>query len=115
MSPLEIYRRAHSLGLQIEPRGTKLAVIPKGKCPPEFADLLRAHKPELLCWLECESARLRGEERPWLHVARQVLCGEFNGCCRSMRESLAIGLRSINHPDCRRALERLAADEPATP
>ena len=115
MSSLELCRQAQSLGLWLEPAGDKLAVFPKGKCPPDFADVLRAHKPELVCWLECEAARLREDERPWLPVARQVLCGEFKGCCRSMRESLAIGLRSINHPDCRRALERLASEQTATP
>ena len=108
MRPLEIYRRAHSLGLRIEPRGSKLAVIPKGKCPPEFAAVLRAHKPELLKWLEGRAAGLPPDQAPWLHVARQVLCGEFEGCCRSVRESLIIGLRSIAHLDCRRALARMA-------
>lgn len=51
MSPAELYRRAAELGLELEPAGDKLAVRPKGKCPPDFADLLRQHKAELLSWL----------------------------------------------------------------
>jgi len=47
---------------------------------------------------------------PWLHVARQILADEFDGCDHSTRESLTIGLRSIAHPACRRALERLQTD-----
>ena len=44
---------------------------------------------------------------PWLHVARQVLAGEFEGADRSMVASLTIGLRHIPHPRCREALARL--------
>lgn len=110
MTPLELYQEATRRGLRLEPRGSKLAVIPKGKCPPEFATVLRAHKPELLSWLEGRASGLPPDQAPWLHVARQVLCGEFEGCCRSMRESLTIGLRSINHHDCRTALAQLNAD-----
>ena len=107
MNPLELCRQAKSLGLWLEPAGDKLAVFPKGKCPPEFACVLRQHKAELLHWLGGRAARLREDEIPWLHVARQILAGEFDGADRSTRESLMIGLRSIQHPDCQRALERL--------
>lgn len=65
MNPLELLRHAGALGLRLEYRGSKLAVIPKGKCPPEFADVLRAHKPELLSWLEGRTARLCEDEIPW--------------------------------------------------
>src|SRR6266516_2812699 len=51
MTPLEIYREASKRGLLLEPAGDKLAVYPKGKCPPDFADVLRQHKVELLSWL----------------------------------------------------------------
>ena len=47
----EIHRRAAELGLRLEPAGDKLAVYPRGHCPPEFADTLRQHKGELLDWL----------------------------------------------------------------
>ncbi len=107
MSPLELCRQAQSLGLRLEPAGDKLAVFPKGKCPPGFADVLRAHKPQLLSWLEGRTAGLPPDQAPWLHVARQVLAGEFEGADRSTVQSLVIGLRSIRHSDCQRALERL--------
>ena len=47
------------------------------------------------------------DQTAWLPVARQILDGEFDGCDRSTRESLSIGLRAVAHPLCRRALERL--------
>ena len=50
-SPRDIYLEATRRGLRLEPAGDKLAVIPKGKCPPDFADVLRRHKHELLSWL----------------------------------------------------------------
>jgi len=108
MNPRELCRRAQSLGLRLQPAGDKLAVFPKGKCPPEFADVLRAHKPELLTWLEGRTAKLLDDEIPWLHVARQVMAGEFQGADRSTRESLTIGLRAIKHPECQSAATRLS-------
>ena len=107
MTALELFQEAARLGLRLERRGDKLAVIPADRVPPDFADVLRAHKIELLSWLEGRAAGLRQDQIPWLHIAKQVLAGEFDGADRSMRESLTIGLRSIKHPLCRRALERL--------
>jgi hypothetical protein len=72
--------------------------------PPGFANVLREHKGELLDWLETRGANLRPDCLPWLHVARQILAGEFDGADGSTSESLQIGLRSINHPLCLRAL-----------
>lgn len=107
MTITEIYSEAIKRGLRLESRGDKLAVIPARLCAPDFADLLRQHKGELLHWLGGPAARLREDEIPWSHVARQVLAGEFVGADRSTVQSLAIGLRSVGHPLCRRALERL--------
>ncbi len=100
----EIYRRAAELGLRLEAAGDKLAVYPRGQCPPDFADILRQHKGELLDWLEAKTYNLTPDCAPWLHIAHQVLAGEFDGCDHSTRESLTIGLCSISHPRCRRAL-----------
>ena len=50
------------------------------------------------------------DQAAWLPVARQILAGEFENADRSTVQSLAIGLRSIGHPLCRRALERLNAE-----
>jgi hypothetical protein len=109
MNPtVELYQRAIRLGLRLEPRGDKLAVIPAKHCPPDFADVLRQHKGELLDLLEANSANLTPDCAAWLHVARQILAGEFVGADSSTVSSLTIGLRSILHPLCQRALERLA-------
>lgn len=107
MTPPELCHEAARRGLRLEPRGDKLAVIPADRVPPDFANLLREHKRELLDWLQACGARLRPDELPWLSVARQVLDGEFDGCDASMRESLTIGLRSIRHAQCERAMKRL--------
>ena len=48
-----------------------------------------------------------GTEAAWLHVAKQVLAGEFEGANASTRATLTIGLRNIPHPAARAALERL--------
>ena len=107
MTALELYREAGQRGLRLEPRGDKLAVIPGDRVPPEFADLLRQHKRELLDWLEARAAGLAPDCAPWLRVAWQILDGQFEGCDGSTRESLTIGLRNIRHPLCERALVRL--------
>jgi hypothetical protein len=107
MTPPELCHEAKRRGLRLEPRGDKLAVIPASRCPPEFADMLRRHKRELLDLLDARASNLPADCAPWLHIARQVLESEFDGADRSMTESLTIGLRSVNHPDCRRAVERL--------
>lgn len=109
MTAPELYQEAFRRGLRLEPRGDKLAVIPGDRVPPEFADTLRQHKAELLAWLETKDANLSLDCAPWLHIARQILAGEFEGANSSTRESLAIGLRSIRHPVCDEALVRLKA------
>jgi hypothetical protein len=110
MTAQTLINRAAGLGLRLEPRGDKLAVIPAQRCPPDFADVLRQHKGELLDFLEAQAAGLAPDCAPWLHVAKQVLAGEFDGLMdNSVRGSLEIGLRSIAHPLCVRALAQLSS------
>ncbi len=110
MTALELYREATRRGLHLEARdGGKLAVMPPDRCPPDFADLLRQHKREILDLLEANRHALPPDCAPWLHVARQVIEGEFEGegATSSMVASLTIGLRGIPHPRCREAMARL--------
>ena len=109
MTAPELYREASRRGLHLEPRGDKLAVIPGDRVPLDFADVLRQHKRELLDWFETRNLDLSADCVPWLHIARHILAGEFDGADNSTRESLHIGLGRIGHPVCRRALERLDA------
>ena len=51
MTAQDLFHEAARRGLRLEPHGDKLAVMPKGACPPDFAALLREHKRELLDWL----------------------------------------------------------------
>lgn len=119
-TPAELYHRARELGLTLKPAGDLLVIQPKGKCPPELRALLAEHKAELLAWLRSPfptSPRqamelpaqntLPPDQLPWLHIAQQILAGEFDGCDSSTTESLIIGLRDIEHPLCRRALAAL--------
>jgi hypothetical protein len=110
----EVINEATRRGLRLERRGEFLAVRPKGACPPDFADVLRAHKAGILSLLEGRAAGLAPDCQPWLHVAKQVLAGEFEGADDSTVTSLVIGLRSIGHPVCKRAVEQLTRQQEKT-
>lgn len=107
MTAQELYLEARKRGLRLEPRGDRLAVIPAKLVAPAFANVLREHKRQLLDWLETRTIQLTLDQVPWLHIARQVLAGEFDGADGSTTESLTIGLQSIAHPLCQQALRRL--------
>jgi hypothetical protein len=51
MTALELIQEAGRRGLMLRPSGDSLHVIPGRLCPPDFADLLRARKTELLALL----------------------------------------------------------------
>ncbi len=111
MTALQLYREAVRRGLTLDTLdGETLAVIPAERCTREFADVLRQHKRELLDLLEVKAYCLPQDCVPWLHIARQVLRGEFEGADGSTVASLSIGLKATTHPLCRRALARLQAD-----
>jgi hypothetical protein len=107
MTAQTLINRAAGLGLRLEPRGDKLAVIPAQRCPPDFAAELRQHKCELLDWFEAQAAGLAPDCAAWHHVARQILAGEFEGADGSTIQSLNIGLRGIVHPICQQAINHL--------
>lgn len=50
-TPHDLFLEARKRGLQIAAAGDRLAVMPKGACPSDFAAVLREHKGELLAWL----------------------------------------------------------------
>lgn len=47
------------------------------------------------------------DQRPWLAVAELVLAGKFGVMDDSLRQSLWIGLRGIDHDRCRLAAEKV--------
>jgi hypothetical protein len=106
-TPADILIAVKQEGGRLEPAGKKLRMLLPSNCPPELKEAIREHKSELLCFLEARAANLPEDCAPWLHIARQVLAGEFDGADRSMIESLTIGLRGIRHPVCQQALGRL--------
>ena len=106
MTAVELILQSRKLGLKLAREGQYLIVAPSTRCPPEFAEQLRACKPEVLALLDAE-ARLVGAEKPWRHIARQVVEGEFAGADHSITQSLIVGLRRIEHPLCQEALNRL--------
>ena len=107
MTPNEILLAVGRIGGRLEPLGDKLRMLLPVDCPSELKVAIQTHKPELLALLEAKAAHLTPDCAPWLHVARQILAGEFEGADGSTTESLRIGLRNIKHPDCQRAIERL--------
>ena len=104
---VEILRAVNQVGGRLELVGDKLRVLLPADCAPELKRIIRHHKRQLLDLLETQAVTLRPDEVPWIHVARQVLAGEFDGADPSTFESLTIGLRVIPHPLCREALARL--------
>ncbi len=51
MTAQDLFNEASRRGLRLEPKGDKLAVTPANRCPPDFAETLKAYKSELLAWL----------------------------------------------------------------
>ena len=113
-TPVEILRSVKQAGGRLEPAGDKLRMLLPADCSPDLKDAIRQQKSELLVLLEAQAADLPTDCASWLPVARQVLAGEFDGADRSTLESLTIGLRSVVHPVCQRALQRLGT-KPARP
>lgn len=106
-TPVEILRAVEQVGGKLEPSGDMLRALLPADCPPELKAAIRQHKGEILDLFQAQSANLPLDCAPWFHVARQVLAAEFDGADRSMIESLKIGLRSIRHPLCEKAVTRL--------
>ena len=107
LEPTEICHEATRRGLRLIPRGDRLEVIPTSRLTPEFTDVLREHKVELLAFLEVSDRNVALACAPWLHVVKHILAGEFDGADDSTIEAVTVGLRGIRHPLCQEALERL--------
>ena len=66
MTILELVTEAEQRGLTLKPAGDYLDVVPRRLCTPDFAEKLRAHKPQLLAlvqtkgvtWIEVFSERI---------------------------------------------------------
>jgi len=101
-TPHEILLEAARRKLLFIPRGDSLLIIPRSRLTPDFLAVIRAHKPALLSWLAFARQ---------LHVARQILCGEFVGCPRGTRIRLMNELNSFFHPLATRAFAKLALDD----
>jgi len=104
---LDLLHRCRVAGLTLRREGQRLIVRPAQLASPALLAQLRQAKPQLLDLLEAESAQLTPDCVPWLHVARQVNCGEFDGGDRCLLDSLRIGVRNIAHPVCNAARARL--------
>lgn len=99
-----ILDRARSLGLTLSVEGDRIAIEPARLCPPDFIATMREKKPAIISLLEARTANLSPDCRPWVHVARHVILGEWNGATKSEWESVEIGLRGIDHPQCKHAV-----------
>lgn len=99
-------------GCRIVVREGQLLCSRQRSLPPDLLATLRAQKRAIMDLLEAEATHLTPDCAPWLHIARQVLSGEFEGADRSTLESLWIGVRHIRHPFCQQAAARLQAMYP---
>jgi len=111
VSENEIYREATRRGLRLVTRGDKLEVTPKNRLTPEFEAALREHKTELLALLEVSSRDLENYYTAGLHIADQILSGEFDSADSSTVENLFVKLRDFADPQCQRAIARLAFNQ----
>ena len=50
------------------------------------------------------------EQKRWLPIAELVLANKFGAMDAALRESIGIGLRSLKHPTCEKALLRLGVE-----
>lgn len=111
-----ILRECRRAGLTLARRGDALAVAgPPELRTPDLVAALRTHKRAILAALDLEA--LPPDCRPWVGVARRVLRGEFDAAPRCAWQSLWIGVRAVNHPDClaaRARLEKLLGRQPRT-
>jgi hypothetical protein len=83
--------------------GDRIGIAPASLVSPELFAEIQLQKPQLLDLLDARAAGVSNDCRPWLHIARQVKAGEFDGGDRSLLMSLLIGLRSVAHPLCQSA------------
>lgn len=107
----DVLNRCQSLGIAIRVKGEHLALSPAGRATPDLVAEIKAAKPLLMAILDPKLIYLQPDQRPWVHTARQILSGEFDGPFAvwggSMIESLLIGVRGIHHPDCQAARVKL--------
>ena len=99
--PIVIYlvRQAERLSLRLERTDDNdIVVMPEGKAPKEFLKLVRENKPALRHWI----VRVH-----WFHIAKQVLCGEWDRVEGGKRDCLVSCLRKMKHPVCDDAASRL--------
>jgi len=54
------------------------------------------------------------DQLPWIAIAKAVLNGDYDEAERSVRQAVAMGLRTIADPDCQSAWERLKESLPKT-
>jgi hypothetical protein len=102
--------KCRRLGLELWAEGDRIGIAPKQRIPAGLLEEIREMKPSLLAILrESQAHQLPADCIPWIHTAKQILSGEFDASDRSTISSLIIGLRSISHPLCQKALARLSA------
>jgi len=100
----ELYRDITRRKLWVRLDAGGLEVGPYDLIDGAFLAQLRAHKTELIQYLESPVYA-----RAQLHTARQVVAGEFDGADTATREILIVSLSAISHPDAGRAVARLEA------
>jgi len=97
----QVIQECERRGIALEHGGDKLLVTPFEATTPALVKKLRAHKFEILSALESR------RKDAAIHLSKQILCGEFDGCDASTQRRLTLVLCSFASPLTRRALEHL--------
>ena len=74
-----ICAEARRWSVRLERRSGNIAVIPAGRAPAEYLQLIRANKSAVISWLEAIEAGLQRDQAGWMHTAKQVLLSEWDG------------------------------------
>ena len=106
-TPAEIIRAVTGYGCRLAVRSGQLLMSRQRQLPPELLAAVRQNRQAISNAIEAEAAGLTPDCGPWLHIAKQIVLGEFDGGDRATLKSLWYGVRGIGHPACLAARARL--------
>ena len=98
-----LFSQARDLGLEFRLREHRLVIAPGWRCPPAFIAKVREHRNEIVQQLLEERDR-----SAVVHLARQIVEGEFQGADANTCNVIAEALRRSTNPLCSAAMRKLS-------
>ena len=108
MTPSHLIHECRRRGAILRRDGYALEIQRPSLLTPALIEQVKVHKPAVLAILDAEAGVRSPDESPLIHLAQQVVSGEFVGASAVLTESITITLRASRHPQCVRALIVLA-------